>query len=177
MSYCLPQSPITIERSCDEQGTNSANTDTLLHPNDPNAYKLRRLDVVISTSSYRAASQIQHHILRWSWGTISPRGPAGETDMASSAMVKLQISPARSRLAQDELSGRVRGWKRACEAGCMLCIRMTLSSGVELRYMNASRSNSCGDKLLWQGKSKEKFTLFSDHNGSLLRRQPGGKLV
>jgi len=22
-------------------------------------------------------------------------------------------------------------------------------------------------------KSKEKFTLFSDHNGSLLRRQPG----
>lgn len=63
--------------------------------------------------------------------------------MASSAMVKLQISPARSRLAQEELSGRVRGWKRAWEAGCRLCIRIALSSGVELRYMNASNSSSC----------------------------------
>ncbi len=68
--------------------------------------------------------------------------------MASSAIVKLQISPARSKLAQDELSGRVRGWKRACDAGCMLCIRMALSSGVELRYMKASRSNSCENKLI-----------------------------
>ena len=63
--------------------------------------------------------------------------------MASSAMVKLQISPARSRLAHEELSGRVRGWKRAWEAGCRLCIRMALSSGVELRYINASNSSSC----------------------------------
>ena len=63
--------------------------------------------------------------------------------MASSAIVKLQISPARSRLAQDELSGRVRAWKRAWEAGCMLCIKIALSSGVELRYMKASSSNSC----------------------------------
>lgn len=67
----------------------------------------------------------------------------GDTDIASSAMVKLQISPARSKLAQDELSGRVRGEKRAWEAGCMLCIRIALSSGVWLRYMKASSNNSC----------------------------------
>jgi len=71
-----------------------------------------------------------HHILAVSWGTISPSGPAGETDMALSAIVKLPISPARSRLIQDELSGRVQGEKRAWEAGCMLCIRIALSSGV-----------------------------------------------
>lgn len=62
--------------------------------------------------------------------------------MASSAMVKLQISPARSRLAHDEDSGRVRGWKRAWDAGCMECMRIALSSGVELRYIKASKSSS-----------------------------------
>jgi len=33
-----------------------------------------------------------------------------------------------------------------------------------------------GFKIQVRKKRKEKFTLFSDHNGSLLRRQPGAKI-
>jgi len=31
--------------------------------------------------------------------------------------------------------------------------------------------------LSFEKKRKEKFTLFSDHNGSLLRRQPGAMTI
>ena len=95
----------------------------------------------------RNASRPDHHIL--SEVTIS-KGPAGVIDIASSAIVKLQISPARSRLAQEELSGSTRGEKRAREEPCMPCSSVALSSGVWLRYMNASRSSSYMEKVRFQ---------------------------
>ncbi len=46
---------------------------------------------------------------------------------------------------------------------CMLASRKSLESQIY--------AYSC------EKKSKEKFTLFSDHNGSLLRRQPGAMTI
>ena len=52
-----------------------------------------------------------------------------------------------------------------------------VSSSCKAECMSDALTAESAIPLPCRKKEKEKFTLFSDHNGSLLRRQPGAMTI